>query len=361
MSTKIDDDGGLTGLPNGVFPLGALMQLLYQHWRSPALYAATELGIADVLGDGTRTIRELAESTGCHAPSLYRLLRALTRIGVFTELDGSRFANSAQSQLLRTDVSGSVSAMAAMTSGLMRGALGELAHSVRTGQPGFERVYGMPMWRYVTERNPAVGAEFNAAMTQASTMVNPVLAQAADLSGVRSVVDIGGGQGGLVRALLACHPGIQHAMVFDRPCVIDQVRAAPGPALDERVQLVAGDFFAAVPAGADAYVMKWILHDWDDADCLQLLGACRRAMSPHSRLLVIELVIDPGRSDELVYAMDLQMLVALGGKERTAAEFEALYDAAGLELTRIIPTASMYCLIEGIPSATGRTNHDALT
>lgn len=354
MPIRIDDDDDVTVSPHGTFPLWALMQLLYQQWRSPAVYAATQLGIADVLGDGTRTITELAEATGCHAPSLYRLLRALARIGVFAELDGQCFANSALSQLLRTDVSGSASAMAAMTSGLMRGAMGELVHSVRTGQPGFERVYGMPMWPYVTEHNPAAGAVFNAAMTQASTMVNPSLAQAADLSGVRSVVDIGGGQGGLARAMLACHPGIQHAIVFDRPCVIDQVQLPQGAAPDERVQLVAGDFFTTVPAGADAYVMKWILHDWDDAACLQLLGACRRAMTPHSRLLVVELVIDPGRSDELAYAMDLQMLVALGGKERTAAEFAALYDAAGLSLTRIIPTASMYCLIEGIPQRPGQ-------
>jgi hypothetical protein len=226
MSTQIDGEGDVTGSPNGVFPLGALMQLLYEQWRSPAVYAATQLGIADVLGDGTLTVTELAKATGCYAPSLYRLLRALACIGVFVELDGERFANSALSQLLRTDVSGSVSTMAAMTCGLMRSAPGELVHSVRTGQPGFERVYGLPMWRYVTEHNPAAGAGFNAAMTQASTMVNPALAQAADLSGVRSVVDIGGGQGGLVRALLACHPGIQHAIVFDRPCVIDQVQLA---------------------------------------------------------------------------------------------------------------------------------------
>jgi Dimerisation domain len=126
------------------------MQLLYEQWRSPAVYAAVQLGIADVLGDGSRTVAQLAEATGAHAPSLYRLLRALARIGVFVELDGQCFGNSAVSQLLRTDVSGSMAAMAAMTSGLMRGALGELVHSVRTGQPGFERAFGMPMWRYAT-------------------------------------------------------------------------------------------------------------------------------------------------------------------------------------------------------------------
>jgi hypothetical protein len=349
---KVEDDAAP--------PLLALMQLLYQHWRSPAIYAATRLGIADVLADGSRTVTELAEATHSHAPSLYRLLRALARIGVFIELDGSRFANSELSSLLRSDVSGSLSAMAAMTSGLMWGALGELLHSVQTGESGFDKAYGLPMWRYLTERAPAVGAQFNAAMTEASTAVNLPIAQAADLSGVGTLVDVGGGQGGLLTALLATHPGIERGILFDQPHVIDGVLAARGPALDARLQMVEGDFFTAVPAGADAYVMKWILHDWDDGACVQLLNNCRRAMASHSRLLVVELVVDPDRSDELAYALDLQMLVALAGKERTAAQFRELYDAAGLRLSRIIPSASMFSLIEGVPQATNRTGHDSL-
>lgn len=283
MSTKIEDKDDLTLPPSEAFPLGALMRLLYQQWRSPALYAATQLGIADVPGDGSCTVAELAEATGCHAPSLNRHLRALSRIGVFVELDGQRFVNSALSQLLRTNVSGSMSAMAAMTCGLMRGALGELLHSVRTGQPGFAQVYGVPMWRYITEHSPAVGVQFNAAMTQASTVVNPSIAQAMDLSGVHSVVDIGGGQGELLRALLAHHLNIERAILFDQPVVLDQVRAAQGLRPDQRLQLVAGDFFSAVPAGADAYVMKWILHNWGDEACVRLLSSCRRAMLPGSR------------------------------------------------------------------------------
>jgi hypothetical protein len=353
MSISIKDNGAAAPV-DGALALWSLMQLVYQHWRSPAVYAATELGVADVLGDESPTVVEVAEATGCHAPSLYRLLRALARIGVFVELDGRRFANSALLQLLRRDVAGSVSATVGMTAGLMRGALGELVHSVRTGRPSFARAYGMPMWRYLTERNPAAGAQFNAAMAQASTAVNPAIARAADLSGVRSVVDVGGGRGGLARTILACHPDIESAIVFDQPHVIDQLRAAGEPPPGRRLQLVGGNFFSAVPSGADAYVMKWILHDWDDAACVRLLATCRRAMTPHSRLLAVDVVIDPNHSDELAYAMDLQMLVAPGGQERTAAEFAALYDAAGLRLTRIIPTASMYCLIEGVPQGTER-------
>jgi hypothetical protein len=353
MSTKIENENNATMPLSRAFPLWALMRLLYRQWSSPAIYSSTQLGIADALGRGSRTVAELAEATGAHAPLLCRLLRALAHISVFVELDGRRFANSALSEFLRTDVAGSMSAMAAMAGGLARGASGELVHGVQTGQPGFERGYGIPMWRYLTEHNPAAGAQFNAAMTQASTAVNSSLAQAADLPGVRSVVDVGGGQGGLLRAWLARHPGIEHAILVDQPHVIDQVRAAWGPTSNERLQLVAGHFFSAVPAGTDAYVTKWISHDWDDAACLRLRSACRRAMTPHSRLLAVELVIDPDRSDELAYALGLQMLVALGGKERTAAQFAALYDAAGLQLTRIIPTASMYCLIEDLPQRHG--------
>jgi hypothetical protein len=257
------------------------------------------------------------------------------------------------SQLLRADVPGSVPAMAAMTSGLMGGAFGGLLHSVRTGEPGFEQAYGMPIWRYLSERDPVAGAQFNAAMTEASAAVNQPIAQAAELSGVRTLVDVGGGQGGLLTTLLATYPGVETGILFDQPHVIDEVQAARSPTPDGRLQVVGGDFFTAVPAGADAYVMKWILHDWDDAACLQLLSTCRRAMTAHSRLLVVELVVDPSRSDELAYALDLQMLVALAGQERTAAQFEELYEAAGLRLSRIIPTASMFSLIEGIPQCNG--------
>jgi hypothetical protein len=167
------------------------------------------------------------------------------------------------------------------------------------------------------------------------------------------VVDIGGGHGGLLTTLLSTHSSIEQGILFDQPHGIDEARAALGSAHDGRVRLDGGDFFTAVPAGVDAYVMKWILHDWDDAACVQLLTACQRAMPPHGRALAAELVIDADRSDETAYLLDLQMLVLSTGRERTAAEFRALYDAAGLRLTRIIPTTSRFCLIEGIPQGHG--------
>ncbi|MEV0122287.1 methyltransferase [Streptomyces sp. NPDC050703] len=283
-------------------------------------------------------------------------MRALAHIGVFTRLDETHFANNAESRLLRSDVSDSVADMVMTTCGLMHGAFTELLHTVRTGEPGFGRAHGVPMWAYLSERDPAAGARFNKAMAQASGVVDPSLVRAAALadSGVRSVVDIGGGRGGLLRALLDSSPHTERGVLFDRPAVIEDTRAESGITSDGRIELVAGDFFSAVPAGADLYVMKWILHDWDDEACVRLLNVCRQAMRGDSRLLAADAVIDPRRDDELVHGMDLEMLVSLGGKERTAAEFATLYDAAGLRLTRIVPTASMYSLVEGVPQSKGQ-------
>ncbi|MGH3792749.1 MAG: methyltransferase [Pseudonocardiaceae bacterium] len=214
-------------------------------------------------------------------------------------------------------------------------AWGELLYSVRTGEPGFDKIHGMPIWRYFTERNPAAGALFNKAMTDATAAVSLTIAQTADLSGVRTVVDVGGGHGGLLTTLLTTYPSIAKGILFDQPHVISEARAALDPALAGRMQLESGDFFTAVPAGADVYVMKSILHDWDDTACVRLLANCRRAMAPHGRVLAAEFIVDPGHSDEFTYFLDLQMLVNFTGKERTTAEFHALYDAAGLRLTRI--------------------------
>jgi O-methyltransferase len=330
-------------------PLMVWLHLLSQQWKWEVIHTAARLHIAEELADGPRTLPELAEKTGTHAPSLYRLLRALACIGLFTELDGSRFVNTELSQLLRPEVPGSISALVTISRDLMSRPWEELIHTVRTGEPGFDKAYGMPIWRYFAEHDTAAGTLFNAAVTSFSTMVNSPIVQAADLSGVSTVVDVGGGHGSLLTALLTTHPSIEKGILFDQQHVIDEARASLGLALGERIHLEHGDFFTALPTGADVYMMKWILHDWDDEACLKLLSTCRRAMAPHSRLLVAELVLEPNLNNELAYSFDLQMLVLFGSKERTVEEFQELYDAAGLRLTRIIPTASMFSLIEGIP------------
>jgi hypothetical protein len=330
----------------------ALMQLLSQYWKFEAIYVAARLHIAEALADGPRTVAKLAEITGTHPPSLHRLLRALACIGLFAELDGSRFVNTELSQLLRPEVTGSISGMARMDRDLMLRPWAELLYSVQTGEPGFNKAYGMSMWRYFAERDPAAGALFNARMTSFSIVVDSLIAQEAGLSGASTVVDVGGGHGGLLTTLLTTYPSIEKGILFDQPQVIAEARTALGPAADGRLRLVAGNFFTAVPTDADVYVMKGILHDWNDADCVNILTNCRRAMPPHGRLLAAELVLDVDRDDELVYSFDLQMLVLFGSKERAVEEFKALYDAAGLRLTRVIPTTSMFSLIEGVPVMT---------
>jgi SAM-dependent methyltransferase len=325
-----------------------LRHLITQQWKPQAIRVAAQLEVAEVLADGPHTVAQLAETTGTHAPSLYRLLRALARIGIFIELDGSRFANSELSHFLRPHVSRSVYGMAMNGADWTWRSWGELLYSVQTGEPSFNKIHGMSVWQYFTERDPAAGAMFNKSMSDNSPTMNLPIAQAADLSGVRTVVDVGGGRGDLLATLLATHPTIENGILFDQPHVIDEARAALGPALDGKVQLESGDFFTAVPAGADAYVMRLILHDWDDTACVKLLANCRRAMAPHGRVLAAELIVDADHSDEFTYFLDLQMLVNFTGKERTAAEFHELYAAAGLRLTRIIPTTSMVSLIEGI-------------
>lgn len=331
-------------------PLLALTRLLSHHWRWEAIHVAARLHIAEALADGSRTVDELAEITGTHPGSLHRLLRALACIGVFAELDRSRFVNTELSQLLRPNVPGSFCGMALASRDLMLRPWGELLYSVRTGEPGFDRAFGMPMWRYFAERDPAAGTLYNEAMTSLSTAVDSPIAEAAELSGAGTVVDIGGGRGSLLTTLLTTYPSIEKGILFDQPSVIEEARSLFGPVADGRLQLVGGDFFAAIPAGADVYFMKWILHDWNDAACINLLTTCRRAMLPHSRLLAAELIIDADRNDELAHSYDLQMLVYFGGKERAVEELRALYDSAGLRLIRVIPTASIFSLIEGVPA-----------
>lgn len=331
-------------------PLLTLTRLLSQHWKWEAIHVAARLRIAEALADDSLTVAELAEITGTHPESLHRLLRALACTGVFAELDGSRFTNTELSQLLRPNVPGSFCGIAQVNRDLMLRPWGELLYSVQTGEPGFDKAFSMPMWRYFAECDTDAGTLFNEGMASFSTAVDAPIAQAAELSGVGTVVDVGGGRGSLLTTLLAAYPSIEKAILFDQPSVIEEARSLLNPTANERLELAGGDFFTAVPAGADVYIMRWILHDWNDAACIKLLTNCRHAMLPHSRLLSAELIVDTDRNDELTHSYDLQMLVLFGSKERTVEEFRALYDSAGLRLTRVIPTASNFALLEGVPA-----------
>ncbi len=330
-------------------PPVALFGMLAGMWQAKAIYTAAELGIAEAVADRPRPLAELAELTGSHPRSLYRLLRALAQIGIFEELPGPAFANSKVSHYLRPDVPGTMYAMAMGCADWGWRSWGDLTTSIRTGDAAFDRVHGMPMWDYFKDHNQTAGRLFNESMTGFSAAVDDPVAAAAELDGVRSIVDVGGGQGRLLRTILDAHPQIERAVLFDQPQVL--VEAQPviaGSEENGRLELVGGDFFTDVPAGADVYLMKMILHDWTDDECVKILQNCRRAMNPGGRVLAAEIVLDPTSSDWFPYFLDLQILVCLSGGERTQEEFDQIYRSAGLRLTRILSTGSMFSLIEGV-------------
>lgn len=336
-------------------PEQLILQMAVGKWVSQALKVAAELGVADVLADGAKDADEIARRTASHPDALYRLLRALAAMGVFQELPARRFANNSLSAVLRSDVPGSARAMVRWIGEESAWhAWADFAHSVRTGKPAFDHVHGEQAFDYFA-KHPESAAVFNAAMTAFSAVTGPAVARAYDFSGVGKLVDVGGGQGGLLLAVAERYPRLR-GVVFDRAEVIAGARAvldtAPAGA---RIECVAGDFFAGVPRGADAYMMKHIIHDWDDDRCIQILAHCAWAMAPGGRVLVVDQVIRDGADATFSKIMDLEMLaMTTGGRERTAAEFASLLERAGLELTRIVPTDSVVSVIEATAASVTR-------
>lgn len=331
----------------------ALLELLCGMMRTQAINQAARLRIAELVKDGPKSVAELAEVTGTHAPSLSRLMRALASIEIFTEVEPEYFAQTPLSALLLPDVPYSMYNVALLHGDEWQWHVWEgFAYSLQTGQPAFNMLFGTDMWQYFTQKNPASAKIFNDAMTGFSEQVNmPVATAAYDFSSIHTLVDVGGGQGTLLATLLKVHPAIHKGILFDRPSVIANARAHMATTdLGERYECLSGDFFEEVPGGADAYLMKQIIKDWSDAQCIQILGNCRKAMKPGSRVLVVEVVLRPGRETSLQKFIDLQLMVLAPGQERTEAQYRALFDAAGFTLTRIVPTASPYSVLEAIAS-----------
>lgn len=337
--------------PHAVAPTVTMLNLLNGMWAARAIQAAAQLGIADLLSDGPRQVHELAEATGAHAPSLYRLLRALASLSIFTELAPRTFAQTELSSSLCSGHAGSMRAMALMMGGAWEwNAWRELDYSVRTGQPAFDHVYGMDLWHYYRDENPQAGKIFDEAMANVSNVVCTVVPRFYDFSPFHTVVDVGGGRGTLLTALLHAFPHL-HGLVFDQPHVIalarEQIAAAH---LTERCTALGGDFFETVPPGADAYLLKAVLHNWDDENCIRILKNCRRALHPGGRLLVIDAVLgDEEGSGTFAKLLDVQMLIEQRGRERTAAEFQALFATAGFRLNRVIRLPTIQDLVEAVP------------
>jgi len=331
-------------------PRDALLRMTNAYQVSQAIHVAATLGIADLLEDGSRSADELAEATGTYAPSLYRLLRALASVGVFTEQGDGRFGSTPLAEYLRTDAPGSLRAWARLIGQpYVWASWGHLLHSVRTGEPAFPDLHGTNVWEH-RAAHPEEGAIFDAAMTDLSAPVAEAVAQSYDFSRIGVLADVGGGEGGLLAAILAANPALR-GVLFDQPHVV----ATAGALLEragvaDRCEVVGGSFLETVPEGADAYLLKSVIHDWDDAAAIEILRTCRAAMADTARLLVVEPVIQPGNEPDRAKFSDLNMLVMLGGRERTADDFERLYTEAGFNLTSVVPTGSPpFNIIDGVP------------
>jgi hypothetical protein len=321
---------------------------------SRAISVAAELGIADALKDGPKHVEELAAATSTHAPSLYRLLRALASVGIFAEVEGRQFTLTPLAACLRSDAPDSIRNLARWFGApLSWSGWGELLHSVKTGETGVKQALGVTdPFAYMSE-HPEQAQIFHACMTEISRMNAPDIVGAYDFGRFRKIVDAGGSHGLLLSAILRRYPS-PHGVVFDLPRVMEGARrviAADG--LTERCEAVAGNFFESVPAGADAYVLKQVVHDWDDAPAVAILRNVRQAIPPEGRLLLIEFVIPPPNEPSLSKVFDLGMLVATGGRERTEIEYRDLFAAAGFTLAAIHPISSGQSVIEGVPLAAG--------
>ena len=330
-------------------PAATLMQLLGGSLVAQAISTAAHLKIADHLSGGDpKASADVASAVSAHAPSLYRLMRALAMVGVLVEHEGERFTLTPVGECLRSDVPGSQRQMAVMLGRPWRmAALGELTHCVQTGEPSFEKTLGAAIFDWFG-KHPEEGAIFNDAMTSGSAPTADGVARAYDFSAFKRVADVGGGHGSLLAAILRAHPATT-GVLYDLPHVAEGAKALLDRAgVAGRCEVASGSFFEAVPAGCDAYVMKHIIHDWNDASCVRLLGLCRDAMGPEGKVLAVESVVPPPGVPSYAKLLDLQMLISLGGKERTELEFADLFAQAGLKLTRVVPTPFRVSVIEAV-------------
>lgn len=331
------------GRPQGS-PRSLLARLLVGNQVQQAVHVAARLGIADLLDGGPRPVEELAREAGAHPDALRRLLRALAPFGVFAEDGDGRFRTTPAAALLRRGAPGSMRAFALWSGGVSYQVFGALEHSVRTGEPAFERLFGAEFFDYLAA-HPDDGAVFDEMMAGNTAGVAPLVA-ARDFGAARTVVDVGGGRGELLAAVLRAHPHLRGVLV-EHPRLLDAAREGVRAAgVADRCQVVAGDVMDAVPPGGDVYVLKSVLHGLDDGEAARALASCRRALGDGGTLLVVEFVLPPGNEPFPGKLMDLLMLVGGRGRERTEAEFRALLEGAGLRLAGVEASPYGYSILE---------------
>ncbi len=316
------------------------------YWISQAIYVAAELRIADSLGDSAMTADELAERTGAHPQSLYRLLRALASVGVFVEDAGHRFRRTPLSDCLKSDAANSQLPAVLMMVGQFYDAWGGLESSIKSGEPAFKLRHAMSFFEHLTA-NPAEAQVFDAAMTALNDRKTTAFLDAYDLADVSVLADVGGGNGSALVRILARYPAM-NAILFDLPSVVDRARAdLERSGLTDRCRIVGGSFLEQVPPGADIYLLRHIIHNWDDERAAVILANIHQAMAGDSKLVVVERIIAPGNEPSYGKFADLNMLILHGGMERTGEEFERLFETARFRLKQIVPTVAEVSAIEG--------------
>lgn len=314
-----------------VIPEEHILEIVRGFWQSRALAIAAELEIADQLADGPLALDVLAERTETHVPSLFRLMRALESAGVFKQVSPSVFANTPASECLRKNVPGSLWAFVRTI--LSKGfgqydSWGDFLTSVRTGKAAFDELYGRGPWEFF-HSNPEIWAVFNQAMRAASALITPIVAASYNWRRFPLIADIGGGIGSQLVAILDAHPS-SRGILFDQPGVLAE--AIP----HDRMERVAGNFFKSVPPGADAYTMRWIMHDWQDPEAIVILKNIRKAAAPEASVILIEEIIPD--TTELTWGkwIDLHMMTVTGGRERTISEYADLFAKSGFELDKVV-------------------------
>ena len=330
-------------------PHAQVAQTLMGQVTSSTVAALARLGIPDQLESGPKTVDELAQAVNAQPDLLFRLMRATASIGFLAQTPEGKWAQTPKSDVLRTNASRTLRHWAVMSADeWCTRNYGSLDETVRTGQPAFDRIYGMSGFEFF-DRNPAAGENFNRTMTAFSAAEAPAVADAYDFSGIGSLTDVGGGHGLLLTTILERNPGMTGTL-YELPQVIRGVAEGQIERVKDRIRLSEGNMFESIPPGSDAYIMKRVIHDWPDELCKKILSGCRAGIQDGGRLLVVDSVVPTDRRFSPAKFMDLTLMLFSGGKERTEDEFRALFAASGWKLNRIVPTAEQLSIVEGLPA-----------
>ncbi len=323
-----------------------IIQMATASWVSQLVSTAASIGLADHLANGARSAAELAPVVGTNPRALHRFMRTLASFGILTQDNGENFALTPLGDALKSDAPGSArSTVLTMAGPWMWRALADFRYSLETGNTAMEKVFGMPLFDYLAQ-NPHEASQFSEAMVGIHGAEPPAVAEAYDFSAFASIVDVGGATGNMLAHILARYPQ-PTGILFDRPHVVADAPALLGArGVQDRVSIEHGDFFERVPAGGDAYILSHIIHDWNEEQCLTILGNCRKAMKPGAKLLIVEFVLPEGNAPHFGKLADMVMLAIPGGEERTAGEYDTLLAAADLKMTRVVPTPSDVSIVE---------------